>query len=190
MKSPREHAEGLLEKASHDLVAARATMATGQALDTVCFHAQQAAEKSLKALLALKDVVYPWHHDLGELLQMVLGHFPQVGSMENDLLLLSPYAVEVRYDEAIRPDIREAQAAVEIASRMYALAEQLVMGTDSHERIIQGTCYRFFLTERCAPQFCRARDVRSSFRSLSPSRLACGHASTGILTPFGISIRV
>lgn len=117
MKSPREHAQGLLEKASHDLVAARATMATGQALDTVCFHAQQAAEKSLKALLALKDVVYPWRHDLGELVKLVLPHFPEVASIENDLLLLSPYAIEVRYDDVIRPDISEAQTALDIASK-------------------------------------------------------------------------
>jgi HEPN domain-containing protein len=133
MKSPRDHAQGLLEKASHDLVAARAVLATGQALDTVCFHAQQAAEKSLKALLASKDVVYPWHHDLGELLKLALGHFAPIGSMENDLLLLSPYAVEVRYDETIRPDVNEAQTALDIASRMYALAEQLIKQTDSQE---------------------------------------------------------
>ena len=62
MKSPRDHALGLLRKAANDLVAARATLTTGQALDTVCFHAQQAAEKSLKSLLALKDIVYPWRH--------------------------------------------------------------------------------------------------------------------------------
>lgn len=60
MKSPRDLALALLEKAAHDLVAARATIATGDAMDTVCFHAQQAVEKDLKALLALKDVEYPW----------------------------------------------------------------------------------------------------------------------------------
>nr|HID13701.1 HEPN domain-containing protein [Anaerolineae bacterium] len=59
MKSPREHALGLLNKAEHGLVAAEATLSTGRALDMVCFHAQQAAEKSLKALLALHDVEYP-----------------------------------------------------------------------------------------------------------------------------------
>jgi HEPN domain-containing protein len=59
MNSPRDHAVGLLQKAANDLVAANATIATEQALDTVCFHAQQAAERSLKALLALRDVAYP-----------------------------------------------------------------------------------------------------------------------------------
>lgn len=75
MRSPRDHAQMLLDKAANDLVAARATVATGEALDTVCFHAQQAVEKSLKALLALKDVEFPWHHDLGELLILVQSHY-------------------------------------------------------------------------------------------------------------------
>jgi HEPN domain-containing protein len=44
MKTPSDHAQMLLQKAANDLVAARATLATGEALDTVCFHAQQAVE--------------------------------------------------------------------------------------------------------------------------------------------------
>lgn len=45
MRSPRDHALGLLDKAAHDLVAARATVATGEAPDMVCFHARQAAAR-------------------------------------------------------------------------------------------------------------------------------------------------
>jgi len=70
MKTPFDNAKELLEKASNDLVAARATIATGQALDTVCFHAQQAVEKSLKAMLALHDIEYPRRHDLDELIEL------------------------------------------------------------------------------------------------------------------------
>ncbi len=59
MKTSLDHAQALLKKAANDLVAAQATFATGRAFDTVCFHAQQAVEKSLKAILALHDVEYP-----------------------------------------------------------------------------------------------------------------------------------
>ena len=58
MKAPLDHAKALLKKAANDLIAAEAI------LDTVCFHAQQAVEKSLKAILAFHDVSYPWRHDL------------------------------------------------------------------------------------------------------------------------------
>ena len=78
MKSPRDHALALLKKAANDLVDARATVTTGKALDTVCFHSQQAVEKSLKAVLALQDVEYPWRHDLGELLELVKPLAPEV----------------------------------------------------------------------------------------------------------------
>ena len=120
MKSPRDHALALLDKAEHDLVAARATLATGAAMDMVCFHAQQAAEKSLKAVLALKDVTYPWRHDLGELLQLVCTHYPTLNLPAEDLIALSPYAVEARYNDAWTPDPTEARRALQLAEEVHA----------------------------------------------------------------------
>ena len=35
----------------------------------VCFHAQQAVEKALKAVLASRDVVFPFTHDLDGLIE-------------------------------------------------------------------------------------------------------------------------
>ena len=128
MKSPRDHARGLWEKAGHDLVAARATIATGEALDMVCFHAQQAVEKSLKALLAMKDVEHPWRHDLGELLALVRARYPDLDLPAEQLMELSPYAVEARYDEAWSPDAAEARRALDVAERVCALAAQIVTG--------------------------------------------------------------
>jgi HEPN domain-containing protein len=126
MRSPLDHARGLLAKAANDLVAAEATLATEKALDTVCFHAQQAVEKSPKALLALRDVDYPWHHDLAELLEAAKPLFPEVAPLETTLVTLSPYAVEIRYDDTLEPEIEEARAAVDAARRMHALAERIV----------------------------------------------------------------
>ena len=126
MKSPREHALALLSKADHDLVAAKATIATGKALDMVCFHAQHAAGKSLKALLAMHDVVYPYRHDMGELIELVKKRFPSVVPLEDDLLALSPYAVELRYDDALEPSISETGEALNTAIKVYAFAEKII----------------------------------------------------------------
>jgi len=79
MKTPRDHAASLLFKASHDLIAARAILAAGDAFDTVCFHAQQTVEKSLKAVLALYEIEYPRRHDLGELLELAKPLTPDLG---------------------------------------------------------------------------------------------------------------
>lgn len=126
MKKPREHALALLDKAGHDLVAARATIATGEALDTVCFHAQQAAEKSLKALLALNDIVYPHRHDLGELVELAKVHFPALSSLEPEIIALSPYAVELRDHDSMNPSLAEARAALDTATRSFAFAEKII----------------------------------------------------------------
>lgn len=129
MRSPRDHAVGLLRKAANDLLAARAVLATGRAVDTVCFHAQQAAEKSVKALLAVKDVPYPLRHDLGELTNLAMEHYPGLREMAERLVGLSPYAVEARYDDVWTPDIDEARRALDLAERAYAFA-RAVIGSD------------------------------------------------------------
>ncbi len=114
------------EKADHDFVAARATLATGKALDMVCFHAQQAAEKSLKALLALKDIEFPWRHDLAELLEMVRAHYPDIALPAEDLVSLTPYAVEARYVEAWAPEQPETLRALRAAEQVYDLAARTI----------------------------------------------------------------
>lgn len=126
MKAPRDHALGLLSKAENDLVAARATIGTGRAFDMVCFHAQQAAEKTLKALLAAKDVVYPWTHNLGDLVQIVSRHYPAVNLAEEEILRLSPYAVELRYDEGLCPDLNEALSALQTAADLFQQAGRIL----------------------------------------------------------------
>jgi HEPN domain-containing protein len=58
-------AEVLLRKAESDLAAARALAADpDQHDDAIGFHAQQAVEKAVKAVLALSEVETPRTHDL------------------------------------------------------------------------------------------------------------------------------
>ena len=69
--------------------------------DAVCFHAQQACEKTLKAVLAIAVVQIQRTHNLEELLAECEGVLePGLPSSLSDLDLseLTPYAVEARYD--------------------------------------------------------------------------------------------
>ncbi|MBK5941668.1 HEPN domain-containing protein [Halochromatium roseum] len=66
--------------------------------DSLCgFHAQQAVEKALKAVLAYAGVVFRRTHDIAELLDLL--EDSDIGSPPHadDLDALNPYAVEMRY---------------------------------------------------------------------------------------------
>lgn len=64
MKQQRDVVEGWFKKADSDFSAAQATLNTEGPYDTVCFHAQQGAEKYLKGLLASFRQNIPFIHDL------------------------------------------------------------------------------------------------------------------------------
>jgi HEPN domain-containing protein len=109
-----------IEMAEEDLTNAEytLTMPKGCPLGTVCFHAQQCAEKYLKGLLTLHNVPFPKTHDLLDLLQRI-PHDVQLGLQPDDLTLLNRYSVEVRYPGHWEPITRkEAQDAVAKAKKV------------------------------------------------------------------------
>jgi len=65
--------------------------------DAVCFHAQQCAEKYLKARLCEADAVFGKTHDLVALLDQALDYEPSWEGFREDLAYLSDFAVGVRY---------------------------------------------------------------------------------------------
>ncbi len=87
-----------------------AVLAAG-ALDAACFHAQQAAEKCLKAYLALSRVEFPHTHNLTKLVELCAGVDPAFRSLLPVVAALTPYAVELRYDETFWPSKSAAEGA-------------------------------------------------------------------------------
>lgn len=65
--------------------------------DGICFHAQQCAEKYLKARLCEADITFSKIHDLVALLDQVLEVEPAWESFREDLAYLSDFAVSFRY---------------------------------------------------------------------------------------------
>lgn len=65
--------------------------------DAACFHAQQCAEKYLKALLQEKDLPPAKTHNLVALLDQVLSARSALELLRPDLQRLNLYAVQVRY---------------------------------------------------------------------------------------------
>ncbi|MHB8766442.1 MAG: HEPN domain-containing protein, partial [Deferrisomatales bacterium] len=93
-------------------------MGEGCPCDVVSFHAQQCAEKYLKAVLVLCGAEFPKTHDLVRLLRLVP---PSVGIVlaPVDVAPLNRYAVEARYPgdwESISP--AEAKDALDLARKV------------------------------------------------------------------------
>ena len=65
--------------------------------NAVCFHAQQCAEKCLKAFLVRHRAAFPKTHDLLDLLDLAKRIDPTLELLMPDLMHLEPYAVEFRY---------------------------------------------------------------------------------------------
>ncbi|HUT53412.1 MAG TPA: HEPN domain-containing protein [bacterium] len=71
------------------------------------FHAQQAVEKLLKALLAAAGIEYPLTHQLAELMDLVRDSEIDLPEDFEELRYLTPFAIEFRYD--IYPQESEAR---------------------------------------------------------------------------------
>lgn len=65
--------------------------------DGACFHAQQCAEKYIKARLNEEDLSFGKTHDLVALLEQVLRFEPLWEAYREDLAYLSDFAVSYRY---------------------------------------------------------------------------------------------
>ena len=65
--------------------------------DNICFHAQQAIEKYLKAWLQETNRPVPRTHDLVELLDLIVPVLPAWNRWRNDFSLFTKHAVDSRY---------------------------------------------------------------------------------------------
>jgi len=88
----------LLGLARDDDFAARSLLPVEGVADAILgFHAHQAIEKSLKAVLASADVQFPYTHDLDGLIELCRGHGLEIPDALEDADQLSPYGVRMRY---------------------------------------------------------------------------------------------
>jgi HEPN domain-containing protein len=96
--APDELSRVLLGLARDDDFAARSLLPVEGLADAILgFHAQQAVEKSLKAVLASADVRFPYTHDLVGLIELCQDNGLVVPVAVEDADQLSPYGVRMRY---------------------------------------------------------------------------------------------
>lgn len=95
--------------------------------EILVYHAQQAAEKALKALLVKHQVDFPNTHSVGLLLELCKSAGLEGTETIGDAVTLTRYAVATRYPGEDEPVTREeAKDAAELAFRVFAWVESLL----------------------------------------------------------------
>jgi HEPN domain-containing protein len=118
-RDPAELAALLARKAQGDATAARKFAADPEIADDIIgFHAQQAVEKWLKAVMALRLIPQTRIHDidrLGELLEEDGAELPFTRARLDELTM---YAVPFRYDELLDAEPLNREATVELVEEV------------------------------------------------------------------------
>ncbi|MBL8540232.1 MAG: HEPN domain-containing protein [Betaproteobacteria bacterium] len=118
-----------MRKAADDLYVARRLAQDVDAPAWILgFHAQQAVEKSLKAVLSLHRIEFPRTHNLSMLLELLRRAALALPPDGDELARLIPFGVIARYETAL--DATEVEIdrvwAVDVATRTFECGEGAV----------------------------------------------------------------
>jgi HEPN domain-containing protein len=113
----------LLARAIDDETLVRKVSADADVADAIVgFHAQQAAEKLIKAVLAARGVAFMKSHALSYLVGLVEEHHIDAPLELSEADVLSPWAVEFRY-EGEEPPAFDRPAALALIEKLRTWAE-------------------------------------------------------------------
>ncbi|HEC36210.1 MAG TPA: HEPN domain-containing protein [Anaerolineae bacterium] len=117
-----------LNRARSNLAQARGgAQIAGVYLEDLCFNAQQAAEKGIKAVLIQYGIEFPYVHDLAELLGLVKQAVQEIPGEVQQAARLTRYAVVTRYPGLLEPVTREQyEQAVALAEEVVHWAQEII----------------------------------------------------------------
>jgi HEPN domain-containing protein len=125
--SKPDNPKGWLARAHSNLLLAESGQQRGVFLEDLCFEAQQAAEKALKAVCVFYKIEFPKTHSLITLTALLEQAGIQLPPDVQEADPLTSYAVQARYpdwDEAVTDS--EYQRALTIAKNVVAWAEKMI----------------------------------------------------------------
>jgi len=113
MSGQQQLARQLIDRARDDANAADALVDVAAVSDAIVgFHAQQAVEKALKAVLSIGGVDYPFTHDLELLVALADRAGIAIPGDLADIPRLSPYAARLRYGDVSADTVDRATASL------------------------------------------------------------------------------
>ena len=120
MNSKETNFRSWVKKAEHDMLAIRNNVSAAEVpWDVVCFHAQQVAEKLLKAFLIYNGSAVEKTHDLVQILSACVNLDATLGGLEEDCQQLTYFAVSSRYPNDLHePDELDGRKMIAAAERV------------------------------------------------------------------------
>jgi len=119
-----------LDRAKGNLALAKTKKPAEAFWEDLCFDAQQAAEKALKAVLLYHGIEFAYVHDLEVLLTTLDENGVDTPEAVRESALLTEYAVDARYPGGKEPVTeQEYHTAVHIAEEVVLWADSIINAT-------------------------------------------------------------
>jgi len=125
--------EEWLRRARSNLAIARGPVSDDIYWEDLCFEAQQAAEKALKAVLIFRNIPFRFVHDLAEHLTLLEKNAITLPDAVRSAAILTDYSVEARYPGPFEPATEEEfREALRLADTVVSwAASQIAAGGHS-----------------------------------------------------------
>ncbi len=124
---PGQLAALLARKATEDAVALREFEGNPNVADSILgFHAQQAIEKWLKAVLADKNVDFEYTHDLRRLIELLEELGSTLPFVTGEIVMYTEFAVPLRYEDLLDAEPLDRGAAVALINEVEVWARGLL----------------------------------------------------------------
>jgi HEPN domain-containing protein len=126
----------------------------GVYLEDLCFHAQQAVEKAIKALLIRCAIEFPYIHDIAGLLTLLEQASQHIPPAVRQAERLTRFAVFTRYPGIAAPVRHEEyQEAVSLAGEVVQWAEHRLLGDceEPHQETATHECAQIQPSDEASP---------------------------------------
>lgn len=118
-RDPKAEAAVLARKAEDDATAMQWLASKPEISDEIVgFHAQQAVEKWLKAVLGSRSIEFEYTHDLRRLIGELMAAVGELPFDIPEVVALTEHAVPLRYDELLDTEPLDRQAVVRLVEEV------------------------------------------------------------------------
>lgn len=136
MKAPQIEAQRWFRQAQADMEVVRTLSSAGH-YAPACFHSQQAAEKSLKAVLYNQGNRMVFGHSVLELLRQCSIYDPAFATMTGEAALLDQFYIPTRYPNGLPSPVIPSEAyTASQAEAAQSAAERILQVTEAFLRLI------------------------------------------------------